>query len=344
MNNHSGVKIAIIGAGMVGATTAFALMTSGLASELVLVDANPQRAEGEAMDLNHGASFVPPVEIRAGGYSDCRGADIVVFTAGFNQQPGQTRLDLVQSNTRILIETLPPILEAAPQAIVLMVTNPVDILTYVGLKISGLPPERLFGSGTTLDTSRFRRLLSRHCNIDARNVHAYIVGEHGDTEVPVWSLANIAGVPVEDYCLVCQRNCLAEDKEKVFTQVRDAAYAIIERKKATYYAIALAIRRICESVLRDENSILTVSGLINGPYGLNDVCLSLPCIVNRQGRVKVLELPLSDKENADLELSASTLRQMLEQITIQPGVPLSNQAFSHAEAFNQIPPGQFDLH
>jgi L-lactate dehydrogenase len=254
------------------------------------------------------------VEIRSGDCRDCSGADIVVFTAGYNQRPGQTRQDLVHANTQILAESLPPILEAAPQAIVLMVTNPVDVLTYMGLKISGLPPERLFGSGTTLDTSRFRHLLSRHCRVDARNVHAYIVGEHGDTEVPVWSLANIAGVAVNDYCLVCQRNCLKEDKDRIFEQVKNAAYTIIERKKATYYAIALAVRRICESILRDENSILTVSGMISGMYGIDDICLSLPSIINRRGRTKVLELPLNEEEKSALQRSAQTLRQVLEQL------------------------------
>ncbi|NPV92568.1 MAG: L-lactate dehydrogenase [Firmicutes bacterium] len=314
MGRYLGVKIAIIGAGLVGATTAFALMQSGLASELVLVDTDQERAKGEAMDLAHAAAFVPPVEIRPGDYRDCLGADIVIFTAGYHQHPGQTRQELVHANTRILAEALPPILEAAPQAIVLMVTNPVDVLTYVGLKISGLPPERLFGSGTTLDTSRFRHLLSRHCRVDARNVHAYIVGEHGDTEVPVWSLANIAGVAVQEYCLVCQRNCLKEDKDRIFEQVKNAAYTIIERKKATYYAIALAVRRICESIIRDENSILTVTGMISGMYGLDDVCLSLPSLVNRRGRTKVLELPLSEDEKAALLHSARSLHQVIDQL------------------------------
>lgn len=316
MSSPGGVKIAIIGAGMVGATTAYTIMLSGLASELVLVDVNWSKAEGEAMDLNHGAAFVSPVEVYPGGYQDCRGADIVVFTAGYNQHPGQTRLDLVNANTQILREALPPILEAAPDAIVLMVSNPVDILTYVGLKITGLPPERLFGSGTTLDTSRFRRLLSRFCNIDARNVHAYIIGEHGDSEVPVWSLSNIAGVPVTEYCLICQRNCRQEDRDRLFSQVKNAAYEIIERKKATYYAISLAIRRICESILRDENSILTVSGMISGMYGLDDICLSLPAIINRQGRAKVLELPLSEAEKAALQHSAQTLRQTIDHLNL----------------------------
>ncbi len=313
---YQAAKITIVGAGMVGATTAFALAASGLAAEIVLLDPDRDKAEGEAMDINHGAAFMPPVRLIAGDYSDCTDSNLIVFTAGANQKPGQTRLELVRQNSQIVRDTLPKVLEYAPQAIVIMVTNPVDVLTYVGYKISGLPSSKIIGSGTSLDTSRFRQIIAQFCGVDTRNVHAYIIGEHGDSEVPVWSLANIAGVSVKEFCLATLRNFTEADKEHLFAEVKSAAYNIINRKKATYYAIALTIRRICESILRDENSILTVSSEVSGLYGMEDLCLSLPCIMNENGRSQILNLPLNAAELQALQQSALTVKEIIQNLQL----------------------------
>jgi L-lactate dehydrogenase len=304
-------KIAVVGAGSVGSASAYALMISGLVSEMALVDIDRKKAEGEAMDLAHGASFITPINIYAGGYEDCHGADIIVFAAGANQKPGETRLDLIQKNLAVLREVLPRIISPGGDSILLMVSNPVDVLTYAALKITGLAPNRVLGSGTVLDSSRFRYMISEECRVEARNIHAYVVGEHGDSEVPLWSLANIAGLPVEDFCTMHGLPCL--DKGAVSDRVRRAGYEIIERKGATYYAIGLAVRRICESIIRDENSVLTVSGLLDNQYGLKDVCLSLPTLVNRAGRVRALEVPVSDEEREALVKSAGLLREALDE-------------------------------
>lgn len=310
-------KIAIIGAGYVGATTAFALATSGLASEVVLVDINKEKAEGEAMDIKHGASFLKPVIMRAGDYSDCAEAQIIVFTAGANQKPGETRLDLVHRNVDILKSSLPELLKYCPDSLYLMVTNPVDIMTYVAWKISGLPQNQVIGSGTVLDSSRFRNAISEFWEIDPRNVHAYIIGEHGDTAVPVWSLANVAGVNLEDYCKVSDAKCFTDEaRADILQKVRGAAYEIIKRKGATYYAIAVATKKICESILRDENSILTISGPLNGEYGLTDVALSLPSLVSNLGREKLITIPLSAEEQKSLHHSAKTLQEIIQSLKI----------------------------
>lgn len=236
-------KVVVIGAGQVGATICFALTMSGLASTIVLVDLDSSLAEGHAMDLNHGLSFVQPARIFAGNYSDCKGADIVVVTAGAAQKPGETRLDLVRKNTEIFKDIIPKITAHEPKTL-LIVSNPVDILTYVTLKVSNYPMNRVIGSGTTLDTARFRYLLSRHCQVAPRNVHAYIIGEHGDSEVPVWSQANIAGLALKNHCPVCERNCSSKERDEIFDQVKNAAYEIINRKGYTNFAIALAVVRI----------------------------------------------------------------------------------------------------
>ncbi|MFZ5641987.1 MAG: L-lactate dehydrogenase [Bacillota bacterium] len=305
-------KIAVVGAGSVGSASAYALMISGLVSEMTLVDIDKKKAGGEAMDLAHGASFVSPIKIYAGDYEDCHNADIIVFTAGANQKPGETRLDLIQKNLSILRDVLPRIINPEGGSILLMVSNPVDIMTYAALKITGLAPNRILGSGTVLDSSRFRYLISEKCRVEARNIHAYVVGEHGDTEVTLWSLANIAGIPLEDFCSMHGIPCL--DKNNISEQVRRAGYEIIERKGATYYAIGLAVRRICESIIRDENSVLTVSGLLDGEYGLRDVCMSLPTLVNRAGRVRTLAVPVSGEEEEGLKRSARVLREALEGV------------------------------
>ncbi len=306
-------KVSIIGAGFVGSTTAYTIMMSGLASEIVLVDINKEKAQGDVMDMSHGVSFVRPVQVIAGDYKDCKGSDIVIITAGANQKPGETRIDLVKKNTEVFKSIVPQVVKYCENAILLVVTNPVDILTYVTQKISGLPPEKVIGSGTVLDTARFKYLLGEHVDIDTRNIHAYILGEHGDTEVPTWSLTNIAGMTMDEYCDYCG-HCQGYSRESIYQDVKNSAYHIIEKKGATYYAVALAVKRIVECILRDEHSILTVSSLINGQYGINDVCLSLPTIVTEHGIEKVLEVPLNDKEINLLKQSASSLSDTIKEI------------------------------
>ena len=306
-------KVAVVGTGNVGSTFAFSLAISGVAREIVLIDRNEGLAKGECMDLSHGASFVQPVEIYATGYEGCEGADVVVITAGVKQKPGETRIELVQRNSEILKDIIPKIAKYARDAILLVVSNPVDILTYIALKISGFPPNKIMGSGTVLDSSRFRYLISKHCHVDPRNVHAYIIGEHGDTELPVWSNANIGGMVLTQYCTICENQCdHQKELEKIFVEVKNAAYKIIEAKGATYYAIALALVRIVEAILRDENSVLPVSTLINYYYEINDVCLSIPSIVNRRGVEKFLRLELSQFEQEQLKHSAEKLKDIIK--------------------------------
>lgn len=309
-------KITVIGAGFVGSTTAYTLMISGLVSELVLIDVNKEKAEGEIMDLSHGMPFVRPVRMYHGEYSDCAGSDIIIITAGANQKPGETRIDLVHKNTAIFKSIINEIKKYNTDCILLVVTNPVDVLTYVTLKISGFPKEKVIGSGTVLDTARFRFLLGEHVGIDTRNVHAYIIGEHGDSEVAAWSLTNIAGIPMNRYCDDCRRCNGMLSKYDIYNEVKNAAYEIIKRKGATYYAVALAVRRIVEAIVRDENSILTVSSLMEGYYGLNDVCLSLPAVVNRTGISRVLDVPLDTKETESFIDSGNKLRDIIKTIEL----------------------------
>ena len=308
-------KVVVVGAGQVGATICFGLMMSGLASTIVLIDQNSDLAEGHAMDLNHGLSFVSPTRIYAGSYSDCKGADIVIITAGAAQKSGETRLDLVRKNTEIFKDIIPKITAHQPKTL-LIVSNPVDILTYVTLKVSHFSMNRVVGSGTALDTARFRFLLSRHCRVDTRNVHAYIIGEHGDSEVPVWSQANIAGVPLKKYCPVCEKNCSPGEMDEIFDQVKNAAYEIISRKGHTNFAISLAVQRIAGSILRDENSVLTVSSLINNYCGISDVCLSIPTIVNINGISKHIDINLDEAERYKLQISADTLKKIIRELDI----------------------------
>ena len=307
-------KVAIIGAGYVGATTAYALMMGGTTSEIAMIDLNQDRLAGEVMDLNHGVVFVPPVKVYAGTYEDCKDSNIVIITAGVGQKPGETRVDLLKRNIDVFKDIVPKVVEKNDKCIILVVTNPVDVLTYATLKISGLPTNQVIGSGTVLDSARFKYLISQHCNVGPGNVHAYIIGEHGDTEVPAWSITNIASLPIEKYCLQCGKGCEHECKEKIFRDVKNAAYQIIKGKGATYYAIGLAVRRIVEAILRDENSVLSVSSLMEGYYGVRDVCISLPTIVNEHGIVKVLDLPLNDEEIKAFQHSARTMRELLDQV------------------------------
>ncbi|MDD3612998.1 MAG: L-lactate dehydrogenase [Eubacteriales bacterium] len=307
-------KVTIIGAGLVGSTTAFALMAGGTVSEIAMIDLDKKRLAGEVMDLNHGISFVPPVNIYEGSYEDCADSNIVIVTAGVGQRPGETRIDLLKRNIEVFKQIVPRIVENNKEGIILVVTNPVDILTYATLKISGLPDNQVIGSGTVLDSARLKYLLSANCNIASQNVDAYIIGEHGDTELPAWSLTNIAGTPIENFCQFCRGNCRPEHKERIFEEAKNSAYKIIEGKGATYYAVALAVRRIVEAILRNDNSILPVSSIMKGYYGVEDVCLSLPSIVNDKGIERVLELPLSDKEIELFRHSANTLKESLREI------------------------------
>jgi L-lactate dehydrogenase len=302
-------KIAIIGAGNVGATYAYALLQSGLAGEIVLIDANKSKAEGEAMDLNHAVPFVQPTRIWAGMYEDCKGAAITVITAGAGQKP-------VHKNISIFKQIIPQVVSNNPAGLLLVATNPVDILSYASWKISALPYAKVIGSGTVLDTARFRYLLSQHAGVDPRSVHAYIIGEHGDSEVPVWSLANIAGMRLKEYCLA---NCIGYSQEvwdEIFKQTRDAAYQIIERKGATYYAVANGLLRITEAILRDQDTVLSLSTFIEDFDGIKDVYLSLPSIVGRNGIKKILNLTLSNEEMGGLSNSAKILKELIKQVDI----------------------------
>lgn len=317
MDNERGSKVVIIGAGLVGSTFAYSLMINGVASEIVMLDVNQERLAGEVMDLNHGISFVRPVTVRAGSYEDCKNAAVIVITAGANQKTGESRIDLLGRNTVIFKDIVDKIKASGSSAIILVATNPVDIMTYITYKLSGFPAQRVIGSGTVLDSSRFRYLLSTHCHVDPSNVHAYIIGEHGDTEVPVWSLANIAGIRFVDYCPVCSGICCHElPKVQIFNEVKNAAYQIIKGKGATYYAIGLALVEIVESIIRDEYSVLTVSSLLTGEYGMEDVCLSLPTIVNRKGIVKKIQLALSVEEEEGFRNSGMMLKELQGQLKI----------------------------
>jgi len=309
-------RIAIVGTGNVGSTYAYALLLNGLASEIVLIDANRAKAEGEAMDLNHAVTFAYPTRVWAGDYSDCADAAITVIAAGVSQRPGETRLDTISRNGEIWKQIIPEIVRYCATGILLIATNPVDVLTYAAWKLSGLPAKRVIGSGTILDTSRFRYLLSQYFGVDARSVHAHIIGEHGDSEVPVWSLANIAGMRLEDFSRIqgIQHDPAAMDD--IYRQTRDAAYQIIARKGATYYAVASGLMLITRAILRNQSTVLSVSSLIDGPYGLHDVCLSLPTIVNRHGIKQVLELDLSPDELQKLRHSADVLKGTFARLAL----------------------------
>jgi L-lactate dehydrogenase len=314
VEKNTPTRVAIVGLGNVGATLAYTLLLSGLVAELVLIDSNHAKAEGEAMDLNHAIPFSHPTRIWAGPYEDCANAAIVVITAGASQKPGETRLDLLQRNAAIFRQIVPRVVEHDRGGILLIATNPVDVLTHLSLKLSQLPPQRVLGSGTILDTARFRYLLSQHFGVESRSVHAYIVGEHGDSEVPVWSLANVAGMRLEDFCAALDRRCDWEALRAIFEKTREAAYQIIARKHATFYAVAAGLMRIVEAILRDQNTVLSVSSFVQGSYGISDVCLSLPSIVNRNGIEKVLHLRLNDEEQEKLRQSATILRETIAKV------------------------------
>lgn len=307
-------KCAVIGCGYVGATTAFALLQSGLFSEMVLIDQNRKKALGEAMDLSHSVPFVKPVEVVAGDYPDLADCALVIITAGAGQAPGETRLDLVHKNVAIFHSIIPQIIRYNRDCILLVVSNPVDILTYVTLRLSGFPPQRVIGSGTVLDTSRLKFLLGAHFEVDPRNVHAFMIGEHGDTELPVYSSANVSGIDFDHFCQSCDRSCDQETLRRIYEEVKNSAYRVIENKGATYYAIALAVLRIVEALMRDEHSVLTVSVLPEGHYDLNDLCIGLPAIVGRCGIERVLDVPLDEGEFGLLQKSAAQMKKVIGEI------------------------------
>ncbi len=309
-------KCAVIGCGNVGATTAYTLMLSGLFTDIILLDIDKKRAAGEAEDIAHGIPFNSPVDIYAGDYKDINDAGIVIITAGVSQKPGETRIDLVQRNTKVFSNIVDSISKTDFGGIILVVTNPVDILTYVTISMSKLNPRRILGSGTVLDTARLKQLMGNRIGVDARNVHTFIIGEHGDSELPVWSSANVSGVDLDSYCKHCINSFNKSDFKEVFENVRDAAYGIIEAKGATYYAIAEAVKRIVKVIVRDERAILPVSTLLEGQYGISGVCLGVPCVVGANGIEDILEIPLSEQEMAKLKYSASMLHDTINTLRL----------------------------
>jgi L-lactate dehydrogenase len=307
-------RVVLVGTGFVGSSYAFAMLNQGITEEFVLIDLNKDKAEGDAMDLNHGTPFAPNrTKIWFGDYSDCKDADIVVLTAGANQKPGETRLDLVEKNMKIFKSIVGEIMANGFNGIFLVAANPVDILTYATWKFSGLPKHRVLGSGTILDTARFRFMLSDYFEVDPRNVHAYIIGEHGDTELPVWSHANVGGKNISEL-IGSKSDQSMEDLDKIFINVRDAAYEIINRKGATFYGIAMGLVRITKAILQNENSILTVSTFLDGEYGEEDVYVGVPAIVNREGIGDILELKLSTDEQEKFSHSVKVLKETMNPI------------------------------
>lgn len=307
-------KIGIVGCGFVGATIAYTLMSSSLFSEIVLIDIDEKKAKGEAMDLNHCLPFLAPMQIYAGNYNNLEDAAIVIVAAGANQKEGETRIDLLQKNSRITTSVIERIAAVNKECIILMVSNPVDILTYVALKVSGFPASRVIGSGTVLDTARLKFLVGERLGVDSRNVHTFIIGEHGDSELAVWSSANVSGLDLKDYFPICENCGRYEDLYGIYDYVKNSAYEIIRGKGATYYAIAQATLRIVTSIIKDQNTILPVSTLVDGHYGLEDLCISVPAVIGKKGITHVLDIPLNDDENRRLRASAETLKEVIRSL------------------------------
>ncbi len=303
-------KCAVIGCGFVGASIAFSLVQEEMFSELVLIDINQTKAEGEAMDLSHGLPFVHPMKIYAGTYAALADCFLIIITAGAGQRPGETRLELVRKNVEIFRDMIPQITAVTQDARLLIVSNPVDVMTYAAWKLSGYPPEHVIGSGTVLDTARLKYLLGAHLGVDSRSVHAFIIGEHGDSELAVWSSANISGVDLDSFCDICGA-CDGETLHRLYEDVRTSAYKVIEKKGATYYAIALAVTRIARAIVREEHSVLPVSAYVNGHYGVSDVYFGVPSIVGAEGIEKVLDIPLDASEQQQLEHSVQTLKDVI---------------------------------
>lgn len=313
-------KAAMIGCGFVGSSAAFALMQSGIFSEMVMIDVNKDRAEGEAMDISHGLPFARPVKIYAGDYDDIVDANVIIITAGANQKPDETRLDLIHKNVEVFKQIIPEISKRGCRGILLIVSNPVDILTYTALKLSGFQEHRVIGSGTVLDTARLKYLIGEHLGVDNRSVHAFIIGEHGDSELAAWSSANVSGVRLSDFCEMRGHFAHEESEERIYEEVKNSAYEIIEKKQATYYGIAMAVKRICECIVRNEQSVLPVSSMMHGIYEMEEIVLSMPAIVGKDGVEDVLPIMLDEEEQEQLKKSAAMLSQVNEMIHREHGV------------------------
>ena len=306
-------KVVMIGCGFVGAACCFAIMQSGLFSEMVLIDADNAKAQGEALDISHGVPFAKPIKIYAGNYDDIKDASLIIISAGANQKPGETRLDLVKKNISIFKSIIPEIKKRDYNGILLIVANPVDILTTVAIKLSGLPQNKVLGSGTVLDTARLKYELGNHLNVDSRSVHVFIIGEHGDSEIAAWSSANVSGIPLNKFCEM-RGYCNHEDNmQKIADSVKNSAYEIIERKKATYFGVAMAVKRICEAIIRDEKSILPISSMMHGQYGIEGISLSMPAIVGKDGVETLVPIQLNKEETEKLQQSAKTLQDIINQ-------------------------------
>jgi len=309
------VKVGLVGAGSVGATIAYACQIRGVAQTIAIYDIDAKKTRAEVLDLNHGLQFTPVASVIGGDDIEVlRGSDVIVTTAGAKQRPGQTRMDLAATNVALMRSIMGSCLAVAPDALHLVVTNPCDVVTYAALRASGLPPNRVFGSGTVLDSSRFRYLLAQHCGVAVQNVHGYVLGEHGDSEIAIWSRVNVGGVPIDDYVGTSGSVLDQAGKDGLFAQVVNAAYEIIEGKGATWYAVGLAVTRIVEAILHDENRVLPVSTMLCDYQGISDVCLSVPCVVNRGGVDRVLDVPLSETERAGLRASADQVRSVARQL------------------------------
>ena len=313
-------KVVIVGAGAVGATYCYSLAQSGLADDIVLIDKNEDLVKGQVLDLRHGQPFFPTVSIRVGKPSDYSDASLVVVTAGVGQKPGETRLELLKKNAMIMEDIAGEIADQNCPGILLIVSNPVDVLTYVALKRTGWDKGRVFGSGTILDSARFKYLLGTECGVDVHNVHAYILGEHGDSEFAAWSMTNIAGIPIDSYCLNCGK-CAdwKTTRERIESEVRNSAYEIINYKGATNFAVGLAIVRITAAILREEKSVMSVSTLLDGEFGISEVCLSVPCIVSKNGIARIIQSPLTEKEIKALNSSAEILKKAIRETGLTPG-------------------------
>jgi L-lactate dehydrogenase len=305
-------KVAMIGCGFVGSASCFALMQSGLFSEMVLIDANQAKAEGEAMDIAHGLPFARPMNIYAGTYDDIADAAIIIVSEGAAQAPGETRLDLVKKNIRIFGFIMPELKKRDIGGVLVIVANPVDVLTYAAIQMSGLPENRVFGTGTVLDSARLKTMIGDYVGVDSRNCHAYVVGEHGDSEIVAWSSAKISGLPLVDYCMLKDLRDYKEQEQLIAERVKNSAYEIIERKGATYYGIAMSVKRVCEAVIRDEKTVLPVSHLQHGEYGVKDVAMSTPALVGINGIEGEIPIDLNMDEQERLLASARTLREVLD--------------------------------
>lgn len=309
-------KAVMVGCGFVGSATVFALMQSGIFSEIAMIDANPDKAEGEAMDISHGIPFAKQMRVYAGSYDDVTDAGIVIITAGANQQPGETRLDLVGKNVAIFKGIIPEITKRNFEGILLVVANPVDILTKVAQELSGYPVNRVIGSGTVLDTGRLKYKLSEHLGVDTNSIHAFIIGEHGDSEIVAWNSANVSGIPLDSFCELRGHYHHKEAEADIAQKVKNSAYDIISRKRATYFGVAMAVKRICEVIVRDERSILPVSTAMTGAYGIDGVVLSMPCVVGKNGIETQVPIVLTDEELKDLQKSANTLKEIYNTIEL----------------------------